>query len=699
MSLKKLKEVNHTDLRNAGITMFAKRDKIISAFKNVSVSKSRSRSRKRSKSKSSKSSKSSKHSKRSSSSSSGSSSGSSGSSSGSSADEWDEIKKVLKKLDKEKYAREFKKAGLTSFKKTKDLTHANLRVAGVSLFSDRDKIITAFRDLKPSKRSKSRSKSKSKKKHSSSSSSSGSDSSKGSSSGSSSSGSGGSSEDEATIKEILKENKLDQYRKDLFKKGFDSIETCQSLTHADLRSFILTYSERERLIKAFKAYKPSRKSKSKSKSRSRSRSRGRSRGSKRSSSSSSSSSSGDDEALIKDALKSVSMSIYRKKLFEQGFNTVKKCQALNHADLRSAGIPLFSDRDKLMKAMKDLKSSSKSRSKSRSRGRSRGSSSSSESSEGSSDDEEIIKDALKSVRCYSKLSPLLKQGFTVEKALKGSHVELKAVDIPMTQRFEIIKYIKANAEKKPKSHSRRRGSSSSSGSSSDADDSAAIRKALKIAGADRYYAIISRRYPTLKQCKELNHTTLRTMNIPTYAERDQIIKAFQAVSSRSGSRSRSRSSSRRRGGSSSEDEELLDLLTDAGVQRYYKAMCNAGFDTVSKCSKLGHPQLRNMGITIFGDREKILNAVKGAVTPSRYGEDARPNMRPKFAIGSYVRYKGTNARVHMGEIGQVANKLPDSKYLVRFGAGRQIREVVCKEIDLAVSYEKPKKKKKFLGLF
>jgi hypothetical protein len=146
-------------------------------------------------------------------------------------DEKDVIRTALSEIDMDKYAKDIIKNHGT-IAKCKELTTSDLRACGVPLFGEREKIINALKDLKPGRRSKSRSRSRSRDHRSS------------------SSGSSGGGDDKDAIKAALKEIDMDKYAKDII-KNHGTIEKCKELTHSDLRTWgVERFGERQKIISA-----------------------------------------------------------------------------------------------------------------------------------------------------------------------------------------------------------------------------------------------------------------------------------------------------------------------------------------------------------------------------------------------------------------------------------------------------------------
>lgn len=150
----------------------------------------------------------------------------------------------------------------------------------------------------------------------------------------------------------------------------------------------------------------------------------------------------------------------------------------------------------------------------------------------------------------------------------------------------------------------KKGSGSDSDSDSD-DESETIRRLLASANMKKYFSLFKKKgIDTLQAAKNLQHKDLREMGIHLYRERRDILEKFEKYN---GEELSSVSS-----GSGSDDGDNVNMVHEVLRQQYMSRHIpdfdRMGITTLRQARKLTQTQLRSMGVALYLQRERLINA-------------------------------------------------------------------------------------------
>lgn len=287
-------------------------------------------------------------------------------------------------------------------------------------------------------------------------------------------------------------------------------------------------------------------------------------------------SSEDESEIIKDALKEAGMKKYFKSLQKGGVDSISKAEKLNDKKLTKLGVSSSSDRKKILKAMKNL-------------------------DEGSSDESDDEEDQLHSILKKNGQKKAVK-GFqkhniaTFKKARKLDDSKLKKLGVSDSKaRKKILKAFSKGPSK---------GRSDSESDDSD-DESETVRRLLARANMKKYMSLFKKKgIDTLQAAKNLQHKDLREMGIHLYRERRDILEQFEKYN---GEELSSVSS-----GSGEEEGDNVNMVHEVLRQQYMSRHIpdfdRMGITTLRQARKLTQTQLRSMGVALYLQRERLINA-------------------------------------------------------------------------------------------
>lgn len=297
--------------------------------------------------------------------------------------------------------------------------------------------------------------------------------------------------------------------------------------------------------------------------------------------SSGSESSEDEEEIIKGALKDANLKKYSKTLIKNGIDSISACEKLNDKKLSKIGVKDSKDRKKILKALKNLEEGS--------------------SDEYDSDDEESqIHSILKAAGQKKAIKNFKKHNIgSMKKAKKLDDSKLKKLGVADSKaRKKILKALSGGSKKSK--------DESESESESDSDDEGeTIRRLLARASMKKYYSLFKKKgVDTLQAAKNLQHKDLREMGIHLYRERRDILEQFEKYN---GEELSSVSS-----GSGSDDEDNVNMVHEVLRQQYMSRHIpdfdRMGITTLRQARKLTQTQLRSMGVALYLQRERLINA-------------------------------------------------------------------------------------------
>uniref|UniRef100_A0A6S8CXK1 SAM domain-containing protein n=1 Tax=Aplanochytrium stocchinoi TaxID=215587 RepID=A0A6S8CXK1_9STRA len=344
------------------------------------------------------------------------------------------------------------------------------------------------------------------------------------------------------------------------------------------------------------------------------------------------SSSEDEEEKIKDALKDAGMKKYIKAFEKAGIESVDD---VTDKKLKKMGIESSSDRKKIMKIMSSLDESDS-------------------SSSDSSDEEDRVhavleeagmkkyvknfkkakidtmkaaskldakklgkmgvddKHAKKIVKAFSNSGEDGDEGLktVLKKAGLKQHVKTlqkaKVADVEDGYKLDEKKLKKAGVDsskdrakiiKAFKAHKKENGESD--------DEADTIRKLLIKASMKKYYPLFKKQnVDTVKKAKALQHKDLREMGIHLYRERRDIIEQFEKYNGEELSSAGSDSGTSDSGGVNM----VHEVLRQQYMSRHIPDFDRMGITTLRQARKLTQTQLRSMGVALYLQRERLINA-------------------------------------------------------------------------------------------
>lgn len=291
-------------------------------------------------------------------------------------------------------------------------------------------------------------------------------------------------------------------------------------------------------------------------------------------------SSEDEEEIIKDALKSAGLKKHAKTLLKNGIDSISAAEKVSDKKLAKFGVKDSKDRKKILKAFKNLDA---------------------DSDESDEDDEETQihsilrkagqKKAIKSFEKYNISS--------FKKAKKLNDSKLKKLGLSDSKaRKKVLKAFSSFGKKS----SRKDSGSDSDGSD---DEGETIRKLLGRASLKKYYSLFKKKgVDSLQSAKNLQHKDLREMGIHLYRERRDILEQFEKYN---GEELSSVSS-----GSGSETGDNVNMVHEVLRQQYMSRHIpdfdRMGITTLRQARKLTQTQLRSMGVALYLQRERLINA-------------------------------------------------------------------------------------------
>lgn len=370
----------------------------------------------------------------------------------------------------------------------------------------------------------------------------------GSESGSSSSGSDSdsdSSEDEEEkILEALKDAGVKKYAKAFSKAGIDTIKAAKKVDSKKLAKMGIEGSDKKKVLKALSAIDSD----------------------SGSSSEDSSSDSEDEEDRVLGVLKKHSeLKKYVRNFEKADIDTMKAAKKLDDKKLKKMGIDSASHRKKIIKEFDKAKGEVE-------------------------DDEKVIAKVMKGINMKKHMKALQKGKVTdLGDAYKLDDKKLKKIGIDSSaDRKKIVKAFKE--------HKKEHG---------DEDEEAeVVRKLLSKAGMKKYYPLFKKKeIDTVEKAKGLQHKDLREMGIHLYRERRDIIEEFEKYN---GEDLPSTSS----GSSSSGDgvNMVHEVLRQQYMSRHIPDFDRMGITTLRQARKLTQTQLRSMGVALYLQRERLINA-------------------------------------------------------------------------------------------
>ena len=171
--------------------------------------------------------------------------------------------------------------------------------------------------------------------------------------------------------------------------------------------------------------------------------------------------------------------------------------------------------------------------------------------------------------------------------------------------------------------------SASTGTSSEDSTSNIIQKTLEHCALIKYYPLFEKlSIRSLRQARALSHTQLRSMGVKYYLERERLIEGFEQAKPR--------------------NKSILRILKKTSLQRYSEAF--ASLCDVDEARELTHKDLRNMGISLHGQRDRLMNEFRKYV-PHRERIMEKKRFRRKLRMDQ--GYKGPIARGHYNEVEEV----------------------------------------------
>lgn len=284
------------------------------------------------------------------------------------------------------------------------------------------------------------------------------------------------------------------------------------------------------------------------------------------SSSGSSSDSEDEEDRVLNVLKKSSeLKKYVRNFEKADIDTMKAAKKLDDKKLKKMGIDSSAHRKKIIKEFEKAKGEVE-------------------------DDEKVIAKVMKGINMKKHMKALQKAKITdLGDAYKLDDKKLKKVGVESSaDRKKIIKAFK--------SHKKEHG---------DEDEEAeVVRKLLSKASMKKYYPLFKKKeIDTVEKAKALQHKDLREMGIHLYRERRDIIEEFEKYN---GEDLPSTSS----GSSSSGDgvNMVHEVLRQQYMSRHIPDFDRMGITTLRQARKLTQTQLRSMGVALYLQRERLINA-------------------------------------------------------------------------------------------
>lgn len=297
-------------------------------------------------------------------------------------------------------------------------------------------------------------------------------------------------------------------------------------------------------------------------------------------------SSENEEEIIKDALKEAGMKKHFKALLKAGIDSVSAAEKCSDKKLTKIGISSSSDRKKILKAFEELEEGS-----------------SDEDEEESEDEETQIHDILKKYGQKKAVKSFEKYNIgNFRKAKKLTDSKLKKLGIEdANARKKILKALTQEDGEESGSES---GSGSGSGSEDDDGDDNIIKKLLARASMKKYYSLFKKKgIETIEAAKNLQHKDLREMGIHLYRERRDILEQFEKYNGEELSSV-----------SSGEEDEtdnvnmVHEVLRQQYMSRHIPDFDRMGITTLRQARKLTQTQLRSMGVALYLQRERLINA-------------------------------------------------------------------------------------------
>ena len=284
------------------------------------------------------------------------------------------------------------------------------------------------------------------------------------------------------------------------------------------------------------------------------------------SSSGSSSDSEDEEDRVLNVLKKNSeLKKYVRNFEKADIDTMKAAKKLDDKKLKKMGIDSSSHRKKIIKEFDKAKGEVE-------------------------DDEKVIAKVMKGINMKKHMKALQKGKVTdLGDAYKLDDKKLKKIGVESSaDRKKIIKAFKA--------HKKEHG---------DEDEEAeVVRKLLSKASMKKYYPLFKKKeIDSVEKAKALQHKDLREMGIHLYRERRDIIEEFEKYN---GEDLPSTSS----GSSSSGDgvNMVHEVLRQQYMSRHIPDFDRMGITTLRQARKLTQTQLRSMGVALYLQRERLINA-------------------------------------------------------------------------------------------
>lgn len=162
------------------------------------------------------------------------------------------------------------------------------------------------------------------------------------------------------------------------------------------------------------------------------------------------------------------------------------------------------------------------------------------------------------------------------------------------------------------------------------DDNTIVRDTIEHCGLIKYYPLFEKlSIVNLGQARALSHTQLRSMGVKFYLEREKLIEAFAAARPR--------------------NKSILRILKKTSLLRYSEAF--SSISDIEEARRLTHKDLREMGISLHGQRDRLMNEFLNYV-PHKQRVDEKKRFRRKLRVDR--RFDGASDSAHgVNEVEQV----------------------------------------------